>query len=375
MIYNKYGNTNIMVSAIGMGGMRFQNQDDIQANAQIVKAAYDKGINYFDTAPGYGRSEEIYGQAFKQMKKTRSEKPFYAATKSMEKTPDGVKKDLHTSLERLNLDYIDFFHLWCVITLEEYAERKKIGVLKELEKLKEQGLIRHICVSTHLPGDDIAKLLSDFPFDGVLLGYSAMNFPFREKGIQAAADSNIAVAVMNPLGGGIIPNHPDIFDFLRSTPDETVNEAALRFLINDKRITTALVGFSSLEHVDEAVSAVDGFTAIDDERIAQIKNSLNENFNELCTGCRYCDICPEDIPVPKLMDAYNHKLLDPSEPITQYLSMYWSIKPDNNILYACTECGKCEQACTQHLPVRERIKQIAQEANASLKKNKKPKPD
>ena len=77
MIYRNYPSAGIEVSAIGFGGMRFKNEKQIHPNAEIVKYAYDKGINYFDTAPGYcyGKSEEIFGAAFGEMKKTRSQKP------------------------------------------------------------------------------------------------------------------------------------------------------------------------------------------------------------------------------------------------------------------------------------------------------------
>ena len=70
MIYREYGSAGIEVSAIGFGGMRFVNQNNIEECASLVKAAYEAGINYFDTAPGYGKSEELFGAAFKEMKKT-----------------------------------------------------------------------------------------------------------------------------------------------------------------------------------------------------------------------------------------------------------------------------------------------------------------
>jgi len=61
MIYKKFGKTGLQTSAIGFGGMRFNQSDGIEACASVVKAAYERGINFFDTAPGYGKSEEIFG--------------------------------------------------------------------------------------------------------------------------------------------------------------------------------------------------------------------------------------------------------------------------------------------------------------------------
>jgi len=361
MIYNKYGSTGIEVSAIGFGGMRFDNPQDIDANAELLKAAYNAGINYFDTAPLYcdDKSEPIYGAALKEMQKNRSQRPFYVSTKSAKAEPNLVRKDIEKSLKRLGLDYIDFYHFWCIVNLDDYHLRKKNGVLKEIEKLKDEGLIKHICISTHLPGKDIEKVLADYPFEGVLLGYSAMNFAYREAGLDAAAKSRQGVVVMNPLGGGIIPQNPDIFSFVKTQRDETVVQAALRFLLNDKRINITLVGFSNQAQLDEAISAVDGFEPIAPQTVEKIRQSVKESFDRLCTGCRYCDKCPEGIPVPRMMDAYNHKMFSGKDKdIIDRLVWHWQIDLENNYLDKCTQCGICEDACTQRLPIRERLKEI-----------------
>jgi len=363
MIYNKYGSTDISVSAIGMGGMRFANQDDKDGCASLVKAAYDAGINYFDTAPGYGISEEIFGIAIKQMKKTRDKKPFYVSTKTMKAEPAEIRRQFETSLERLELDYIDFYHFWCVLSLDEYYRRKAKDALDEFERLKSEGLIKHICVSSHMPGADIIEMLDDYPFEGVLLGYSASNFAYRQAAIEAAAKQNRAVVVMNPLAGGVIPQNPQRFEFVKTRPEENVVEAALRFLLNDVRITVSLVGFSEQKHIKEAIKAVDGFEPIPDEKIERIRAGQVEAFDMLCTGCRYCDDCPEGIAVPKLMDAYNHYMLSGEvKDMLLRLKWHWNIQPDDPMLGKCTRCGQCESACTQKLDICDRIEFIRQQA-------------
>lgn len=371
MIYHTYGSTGIKVSAIGFGGMRLDAASSMEDCASLVKAAYDADINYFDTAPGYPRSEEIFGFALKEMNKTRADKPFYVSTKTFAAEPKDVRKELETSLKRMNLDYIDFHHIWCVLSLDAYRQRKNKGVLAEFERLKEEGLIKHICVSTHLKGTDIDELMKDYPFDGVLLGYSAMNFAYRDAGIDAIARRNRGVVVMNPLAGGLIPQNPERFSFVKTREDETAVEGALRFLLNDRRITIALVGFSNEQQLSEAISAVDGFKPIASEKINEIKGSLQECFNELCTSCQYCDKCPEGIPVPKLMDVYNYYMLTgKSEDMLERLKGHWGLETEDDYLSKCTECGECEAVCTQKLPIRERMKFIRNEVEAFLQAEK-----
>lgn len=359
MIYRTFGKTGVQVSALGFGGMRFADQSDVEGCSQLVQAAYDAGFTYFDTAPGYGQSEELFGVAFKAMNKTRAQRPFCVATKTLRAKPDEIRKELEQSLQRMGLDYIDFYHIWCVMSLQGYQRRKTEGALAAFEKLQQEGLIRHICVSSHMTGEDVSIMLRDYPFAGVLLGYSAMNFSYRERALQAAAQVNAGVVVMNPLGGGLIPQHPELFSFLKAQNDETVVQAGLRFLINDPRISVALVGLSNQQQLAEALTAVDGFKPIEDSRINAMKQNLKQSFAELCTGCGYCDQCPEGIPVPRLMDGFNHYLLNGGEKaLLDRLAWHWSINKNDEILRKCTQCRLCEESCTQHLPVTERIAKI-----------------
>ena len=359
MLFKTCGEGGSNLSVIGFGGMRFPDQNDVDRCAALVRYAYDRGINYFDTAPGYGRSEELFGVAFETMLKERAKRPFYVASKTFGGDPASVRRDLETSLTRLKLDCIDYYHMWCILTPEAYAERKGNGALKEFERLKAEGLVRHLCVSTHMTGADIAPMLADYPFESVLLGYSAMNFAYREAGIAAAAAAGRGVVVMNPLGGGIIPREPDRFAFVRTRLEESVVQGALRFIIADPRITVALVGFSSTAEVDEAISAVDGYRPLSREQIAAIRAGLTASFNELCTGCQYCDECPQGIPIPRYLDAYNHMVLGKGpQDMLNRMRWHWGLPQDTTLLDRCNQCGRCEAACTQKLPIRNRLADI-----------------
>ena len=361
MIYNEYGSTGKSVSAIGFGGMRFEKPDDTEVSAKLIIDAYNLGVNYFDTAPGYGKSEDLYGAAFKTMLKTRAEKPFHVSTKTFGGNPSEVRRDLEKSLSRMGLDSVDFYHSWCLMSFDEYVHRRDNGVYREFEKLKDEGLIKHICVSTHMDGAEIAKMLEDYPhFEGVLLGYSAMNFAYREKGVEAAAKRNMGVVVMNPLGGGVIPQNPDRFAFLKTQRDETVVEAALRFLLNDRRITLPLVGMANTAQLEEAIHAVEGFVKISDRRIEELRKELSSSMNSLCTNCGYCAGCPMDVPIAKLMDAYNHYLLagKNEKALVDRLRWHWGIDAESGKFLSCSDCGRCEELCTQKLPIPERIREI-----------------
>jgi predicted aldo/keto reductase-like oxidoreductase len=355
-----YGRTGKNVSVIGFGGMRFHHPENVDSCAELVLYAHGRGINYFDTAPYYceDKSEEIMGAAFKLMPR----QSFYCSSKCG--SPDGgeFRSSLERSLKRLCVEKIDFFHIWCLVHPHEWEARKKGGAVAEALKAKEQGLIGHVVASAHLNGADTCRVIDEGVIEGLTIGYNALNFPFRSEALDGAARANIGVVTMNPLGGGMIPNNADRLGFLRGPGDSSVVEAALRFNISHPAITSALVGFGTQRQVDEAVAAVEGFQPYPSEHVEQIKANILSSFDDFCTGCGYCVPCPSHVPIPKLMESFNGSMLGGGdESILSRLSDHWDIGPD--AATECTQCGQCEQRCTQHLPIRERLKHIG-----SLKK-------
>jgi len=357
MIYREYGKTGKKVSLLGFGGMRFSNVDNHDECTEMMLAAAEGGVNYFDTAPAYFdiRSEIAFGKAFAEMKKKNL--PFYCATKTFATNESGIRKEIEAQLKRLGLDSIDFYHIWCITSLSNWQERKKDGVLDTFRKLKEEGLIRHICVSSHLIGDEIKELLNEGVFEGVLFGYSAYNFQTRQAAFDVIKEKKLGSVIMNPLGGGLIPQHPDRFKFI-SSPGESITASALRFLWDHPEITNTLVGFNNIEQVKECLAAMESYKPRSASELEAIKAAAGASLEGICTGCGYCDDCPAEIPIPKLMDAYNQKILsDNPRAINSRLGNHWNVDP--KIASACTACGLCEKACTQHINIIERLKEIA----------------
>jgi len=364
MYYKNYGNTDMKVSAIGFGCMRYDDAD-VQAGrlekcAEVVLYAHEKGVNYFDTAPFYchDKSEEITGIALGQLKRDS----FYVSTKANlgtllgdgKPTKENFRRRLETSLKRLKVDYIDFYHLWCIKNLEEYKAVYD-STYKFYEEAKAEGLIKNITISSHMPGDELEEAVATGLYKGMLIGYNALNFRFRQSGIAAAHAKGMGVVVMNPLGGGLIPQNPDRFAYLAEGSNLSVAQAALRFVASHKEITVALPGFTAKAHVDDALKAVEGLTEKPAAEIYASYADKGQSINDMCTGCGYCDHCPVGVQIPKYMDAYNMVLLGDS--FKDRLAWHWDVTADG--AGACIKCGACEKLCTQHLPIMERLAHIA----------------
>jgi predicted aldo/keto reductase-like oxidoreductase len=366
MLYREYGQTGEKVSVLGFGGMRFAHIDDHDECIRTMLAAAEGGVNYFDTAPGYfeTRSETVFGKAFAEFR--RRNIPFYVASKTFTSTESDIRREIEAQLKRMDIPAIDFYHIWSITNLGNWQDRKKNGVLSTFKKLKDEGLIRHICVSSHLIKEEIKELLMEGVFAGVLFGYSAYNFQTRQNAFDAIREKKLGAVVMNPLGGGLIPQHPERFKFLQR-PGEGIVAAALRFLWDHPEISVTLVGFETIEQVREALAAVDGYKPRTESELAAVKAGASASMEGICTGCGYCDNCPLDIPIPKFMDAYNQKIFSESggDPIGDRLRWHWSL--DRSVAGKCSACGQCEKACTQHIDIIKRLKEVASPGAAMAK--------
>ena len=197
MNYSKYGKTGANVSSVGFGGMQFDTKLANEKNAELLLHAFDKGINYFDTAPGYcdDKSEDIFGIALKQMAADREK--FYVSTKGMPVNFDTADKAIGAvdkSLKRLNIDCIDFYHVWCIRDMKHYElAMKKGGQYEGLLKCKEQGKIKNIVTSTHLRGKDICKIVEDNKVEAILMGVNVLNFLYRWQGVEATYNAGMGV--------------------------------------------------------------------------------------------------------------------------------------------------------------------------------------
>jgi hypothetical protein len=276
------------------------------------------------------------------------------------KDADGVRRLIEKSITRLNVPKITFYMLWCIKSLDEYRQMiAKGGIYDGILKAKEEGLIEHICCSTHAKGDEIVEIIADGRIEGVMLGYNAINFAYRRVGIEACYENNIGVVVMNPLSGGVIPQNPEQFSFLCENTSDTLPVAALKFLVAHKEISAALPGFSTSAELNEALLAVTDLPTVDNAYLNNLSRKLNKEMDTLCTGCAYCDECPVGIEIPKLLDCYNNAVLSGNMKRTMdKLKYHWGISPETAA--KCVDCGKCEQLCTQNLPIVDRLKKICE---------------
>lgn len=364
MIYKTFGKTGKEVSALGMGVSRFSPEeydtiDGMERCAQIIVKAWENGINYFDVAPTYcnWRAEEMLGIALKQISGT-----VYITSKSsstQDSTADALRHRLETTLQKLGLEKITFYNMWGILNYDQYLDVIKPGGPYEgALKAKEEGLIEHIGFSAHCTGEEIERILEDNLFEGMTIGYNAINFKYREKGLLAAQKKGLGVAIMNPLYGGVIPQNPNKFDFIRNEKNQTLAQAALLFDASQDAISVVLSGMTTEKEITENTSCFSKNYKFSEKKISTIKDKIEKEFDSLCTGCNYCQGCPQQIKTNQLMLAYNQYILTDNSisELQKYMKDVWRYTEE--IKFKCLQCGYCEKKCTQHLPIIKRIQQM-----------------
>jgi predicted aldo/keto reductase-like oxidoreductase len=132
----------------------------------------------------------------------------------------------------------------------------------------------------------------------------------------------------------------------------------------------ALSGMSSLSQLEENVETASRDEALSAEEISRANDASLENQRMMdlyCTGCKYCEPCPEAVNIPEIFKAMNYyQVWDLKRyAIDQYQSIGSNQWLPGKRADACTECGSCEDKCPQHLPIRERLKECAKTLGVS----------
>jgi predicted aldo/keto reductase-like oxidoreductase len=273
----------------------------------------------------------------------------------------------------MGLPKAHFFILWTVLNYDDFMKMTLPGAAYDgALRAKKEGLIDHICMSAHASPENIIKIAQTGKIEGITISYSVLTPHIFEPVLQSAAKLGIGVITMNSLGGGLIPQNPDIFSFIKQEGDESIAAAALSWSYAHPQITTVLSGMTTLDELNENLQAFDGYeNYIGSEKRIDLVNKSFSDITGFCTGCGYCAGCPAGIDIAVLMQAFN--AIKFTSGITNYrrkderlleniricyrLNMISSFMPKDT-KNPCLQCGECEKKCTQHLPIIKRVDEL-----------------
>ncbi len=346
-IVRTIGRTGLKVPVVSMGVM---NAD----NPAVVQAALETGIVMFDTAHGYqrGRNEQMIGEVVKG----RPRDSYMIATKvpgpQRDRTLQGLdaaalekafleKFDL--SLQRLGLDHVEILYLHNNTTREDVLNP---AILAALDKAKKSGKARFIGTTTHSNEPAVIRATVEAKvYDVVLTAYNFRQDHREEvrKAVAEAAAAGVGVVAMKTQAGAY-------WDKEKLQPINM--RAALKWVLNDPNVATAIPGFTTFDQLKE-----DWSVAAD---IALTPQDLKDlHFGEQVAGlyCQQCGQClagcPKGLPIPDLMRgymyAYGYRNLQAAHELVGSLDM-----PGD----ACGSCASCTAVCAKGFDLADRVRDI-----------------
>ena len=361
---DRYGNP---ISVLGYGCMRFTQtagKIDIAKTEKELLEAFHGGVNYFDTAYIYPGSEAALGEilarnGIREQVNIATKLPHYLLKK-----PEDLDRYFSEELRRLKTDHVDYYLMHMLTDTKTWQRLEGLGIVQWLAEKKASGQIRQVGFSYHGNSDMFCKLLDIYDWDFCQIQYNYLdeNSQAGATGLHRAAEKGLPVIIMEPLRGGRLTNTlPASAKKIIAHTSLTPAQFAFRWLWDQKEVTCVLSGMNSLDMVKENLATAQvtnpgSLTPEDRGVYTKVVAAINENMKVGCTGCRYCMPCPKGVDIPGTFAAYNRMASDGYwKALTEYF-MITGVRKDYTGPGNCIGCGKCEQHCPQHLPIRQELK-------------------
>jgi predicted aldo/keto reductase-like oxidoreductase len=319
----RFGRTGLMVSRIAFGGIpiqRLSRSDGIR----LVRDTLELGVNFIDTAHGYGHSEELIGEAMRDVARDS----IVIATK----TPAGDRRtflaDLDESLRRLRTDHVDVFQFHGV---NSRAKMDRVmgpgGAMEGMTEGIRAGKIRFGAFSSHsVPV--AAEMIRTDRLDAVQVPFNFVDREAEQELIPLARTADMGIIAMKPLGGGLLDDARLCFRFL------------LQFegIVPDPGIETAV-------QLSEILDVAGSRCPLTAEERAGMERYRRELGSEWCHRCDYCQPCQHGIAISTVLCAQSAARRMPVEKVRTFVEEPFRAAED------CEECRQCVERCPYHLDI------------------------
>ena len=354
------------LSALGFGCMRFTRRgtglDQEKANREMA-LALEKGVNYFDTAYIYPGSEVCLGRF---MAEYGCRDRVHVATKlpqyRVQRTED-LDRFFTEELERLQTDYVDYYLMHMLNDAKSWERLCALGVREWIDEKRRTGQIRNIGFSFHGGTVQFKALIDAFDWDFCQIQFNYMDEHSQAgiDGLNYAHEKGLPVIIMEPLrggrlAGGLPRDARKEFEAVRA--DRSPAEWGLRWIWNHPQVTVVLSGMNDVAQVEEncrvaSESLPDSLSGDELAAYDRALAAIHRTMKVGCTGCGYCQPCPKGVAIPTCFAAYNDSYAEGLITGMKEYMMCTTLRKVRSNAGLCVKCGKCEQHCPQHLPIRD----------------------
>jgi len=334
-VYRTLGRTGMKITVVSFGAM-------LTPEAEVIRTAFEHGVNYVDTARKYmdGKNEGIVAKALKG----RRDK-VHVATKTLptSRSKGDIIRDVETSLRTLETDYVD------IIQLHNLTGKERIFIPETREalvRLREQGKVRFFGVTTHKNQPEVLNALVDDPdrfFDTALVAYNFKSDNDTKEAIARAAQAKIGIIAMKTQAGGYATD---------ALGPISPHQAALKWVLRNTNITTTIPGMRDMAELREDIAVMGMPFEYADERILQRYSAAVEPYY-----CHFCGKCEKTCPKGVEISTINRSLMY-AEGYKSHglaLSTYREI-PVSASASACLDCAVCVARCVNGLDIETKMR-------------------
>ncbi len=347
------------ISVLGFGTSYIAEANEKDAVATILRA-YEGGVNYFDLATAEGRTFAYFGTALSAVRKNvyyqiHFGADYSAGTYGWSTDGETIRRSVEWQLAQLKTDYIDFGFIHCIDEPSDWQEYRKNGAFAYLMQMKEQGVVKHIGLSSHTPST-IQMVLDEVPADMLMFSvnpaYDYQKGEYAKGSVEERAAvyrrceaEGIGISVMKPFSGG------QLLDAAISPFGEALTQyQCMQYALDRPGVLTVLPGMSSVAQAEHLLGF---FEAKESQKDYSVIGSFSpaEAVGK-CVYCNHCKPCPMGLDIGLINKYYDLARNGDSMAAEHYRGL--AKKAD-----ACVQCGHCEARCPFRVKQGGRMKEIA----------------
>lgn len=377
MKYRKLGKTGLSVSEVGMGveGLIGKTQEEV---THLVDLMEEKGVNFVDFYSPDPDMLKKFGEAVRgRRKKFILQQHICAVWKNGQylrtRNPKECEKAFEERLRLVGTDHFEIGMIHYVDALDDWEVCRK-QILPLARKLREDGKIEHIGLSSHNPevalealkepdlevlmfsvnpcydlqpaGEDVEQLWADEAYEKQLTNMD----PERQELYEACARQGVGIDVMKAFGGGDLM-HSDLSPAkVELTPYECISYALSR-----PGVASVMAGARNLQELEEDAAYSDAAESEKDYAGALARMPMI-SWQGHCMYCGHCAPCPEEINIADVTKFLN--LAKAQNQIPETVCQHYEVLKHH--ASECIQCGACERRCPFGVPVRKNMKEAAE---------------
>lgn len=358
-------------AALGFGCMRLPREKkavDCAEFERMIDRYLDCGFRYFDTAHAYMRGQSEI--ALRECLVKRHERSRFLLADKLTDTffesRDDIEPFFEQQLAACGVSYFDVYLLHG-LTAGIFGKFQRCGAFEVLEKLRDQGKIRHLGISFHDRAEVLDRILTAYP--QIELVQLQINYlDASDPGVQGLACRDVClkhrkpILVMEPCKGGSLIRLPeDAAAVFRKLGANSPAYYAFHYVQELEGVEMVLSGMSNLQQLEENCALFrDGKRLGPAERqaIEEVCRIYRAKDPVPCTACGYCtEVCPMSVEIPFIFSCLNQKRIFRN----WNQDYYYRYAVAEGKASACIRCGRCEARCPQHLPIRQFLEEAAKE--------------